>query len=136
MDQGFHLSPNPGITLNFGVRLHEDAVPPGILFAVDRIRFVVEAEISEDVSACGIGGADLGFTVQPAPRLIEICGLGYVGGNELIILAGLRDAIHLNREQYRNAFFFERSRQRNGLGSAPAVSIQDDAGVPLFFGRE
>jgi len=31
MDQGFHLSPNLGIALNVGVKLHKDTVVPGIL---------------------------------------------------------------------------------------------------------
>jgi hypothetical protein len=62
-DQGFHLIPNPGITLNFDVRPHEDTVVPWVLPAVDRIRFVIEAEISDDVGALRIGSADLGFAV-------------------------------------------------------------------------
>src|SRR5579864_2421969 len=106
MDQGLHLSPNLGITLNLGMSLHEDTVIPGVLPAVDRIPFVVEAEISDDVRACGIGGVDLGLAVQKAIQLIEICGLGYIGGNDLIILAGLGDAVDLNGEQHRNTFSF------------------------------
>jgi len=114
MDQGFHLSPNLGITLNFSVRLHEDTVVPGILLALDRIHFVVEAEISDDVRACRVGSADAGLTVQKAIQLIEICGLGYVGGDDSIIFARLGDAIYLNGEQHRKAFFSQFSRQRNG----------------------
>ncbi len=94
-----------------------------ILLAVDRIGFVVEAEISDDVRARRIGSTDLGFAVQKTIQLIKICGLGYVGGNDLIILAGLGDAVHLNGEQHRNAFAIQLSRQRNGLGSTPAVSV-------------
>jgi len=110
MDQGFHLSPNLGITLNLGVSLHEDTVVPGVLPAFDRIPFVLEAKISDDVRACGIGSADLGFAVQKAIQLIEICGFSYIGGNDLIILAGLGDTVHLNGEQHRNTFSFEFSR--------------------------
>ena len=65
-DQGFHLSPNLGITLNFSVRLHEDTVVPGILLAVDRMCFVLEVEISDDVRACRISGADLGLLIAAA----------------------------------------------------------------------
>ena len=134
MDQGFHLSPDFGITLNFDVRLHEETVVPGVLLAIDRSRFIVEAEISDDVRACRIGSADPGLAVHEAIRLIEIYRLRYVCGNDLIILARLGDAIHLNCEQHRNAIPLKFSRQRNGLGSTPAMSVKDDAGILLFFG--
>lgn|SRR5579863_7205926 len=110
MDQKFHLSPNLGITLNLRVSLHKDTVVPGVLPAVDRIPFVVEAEISDDMRAYRIGSADLGFAVQKAVQLIEICGLGHIGGNDLIILAALGNTVHLNGEQYRDAFSLEFSR--------------------------
>ena len=83
----------------------------------------------------GSAALNLGLAVQKAIQLIEICSLGYVSGNDPIILAGLGDTIDLNGEQHRNAFFFQFSRQRNRLRSAPAMSVEDDAGVPLFFGR-
>lgn len=104
MDQGFHLSPNLGIALNVGVKLHKDTVVPGILLAVNRSPFVVEAEISEDARACRIGSADLGFAVQKTIQLIEVCRLSYISGNDLIIFTGLADTVHLNGEQDRNAF--------------------------------
>lgn len=135
MDQGFHLRPNFGIALDLGVSLHEKTVVPGVLLAVERIPFVIGAEISDDMRARRIGSADLGFAVQKAVQLIEICGLGYVRGNDLIILAGLGDTVHLNGEQNRNTLSSQFSRQRNGFRSAPAVSVQDDAGALLFFGR-
>jgi hypothetical protein len=72
--------------------------------------FVVEAKISDDARAGWIGSADLASAVQKAIRLIEICGLGYVGGNHPIILAGLGDTVHLNGEQHGNAFSFQFSR--------------------------
>lgn len=98
MDQGFHLSPNPGIALNFDVRSHENTVVPRVLLAGDWIRFVVETEISDDVRACRIGSADLGLAMEEAIQLIEICRLGYVGGNDLIVLAELGDTVHLDGE--------------------------------------
>src|SRR5580692_6545002 len=117
------------------MRFHEDTVVPWIFLAVDRIRFVVKAEISDDVRAGGISRADLGFAVQKTIQLIEICSLGYIGGNDRIILAGLTDTVHLNGEQYRNAFSFQFSRQCNYFRSSPAMSVEDDAGVLLFLGR-
>ena len=123
MDQGLYLSPNFGITLNFDVRLHEETVVPGVLLASDRSRFIVEAEISDDVRACRIGRADPGLAVHKAIRLIEICRLGYVGGNDPIVLAALGNTVHLNGEQHRNAFSSQFSRQRNGRRSAPAMSV-------------
>src|SRR5208282_2435085 len=103
--------------------LHEETVVPGILLTINRIRFVVEAEISNDVRACRIGSADLGLAVQKATQLIEICGLGYVGGNDLIVLAAFGDTVHLNGEQHGNALSFQLSRQRDGFRSTPAVSV-------------
>lgn len=110
MDQGFYLSPNLWITLNFGVRLHEETVIPRVVFAVDGIRFVVKAEISDDVRVCRIGSADPRLAVHKAVRLIEIGGLSHVGGNDLIILPALGDTVHLNREQHRNTFSSQFSR--------------------------
>ena len=112
MDQRFHLSPNSGIAFNFGVSLHEDAVVPWVVPALDRVG-IVEPEISDDAGACWIGGANLGPAVDKTVRLIEIYRLGYVGGNDRIIFTELGDAIHLDGEQHRNAFFFQFSRQRN-----------------------
>ena len=123
MDQGFHLRPNLGIALDLGMRLHEDAVISWIPFAVDRIRFVVEAKISDDVRACRIGSADLGLAMEKPLPLIEVYGLGYVGGNDLIILARLGDTVHLNGEQHGNAFSFQFPCQCNGFRSAPAMSV-------------
>src|ERR1019366_917840 len=136
MDQGLHLIPNLGIALNFGVRLDKETVVPWVLLAGDRIRFVVRAEIPEDSRARRIGSADLRFAVQKAIQLIEICRLGYIGGNDLVVLAALSDTIHLNGKQYRKAVSFQFPRQRDDFGGAPAVSVEDNAGIPLLFGRE
>src|SRR5260370_13074400 len=123
MDEGFYLSRNFGIRVNFDVRLHEETVVPGILLAIDRSRFIVEAELADNVSACRIGGANRGLAVHKAIRLIEICGLGYVGGNHPIVVAALGNTVHLNGKQHRNSFSSQFSRQRNGRRSAPAMSV-------------
>ena len=59
LDQRLHLLPNLRITFNFNVSPHKNAVVPRILFALDRIGFVIEAEISDDLGVGRIGGADL-----------------------------------------------------------------------------
>src|SRR5260370_27526898 len=117
MDQGFYLSPNFGITLNFDVRLHEETVVPGVLLAIDRSRFIVEAEIPDNVRARRIGGANPGLAVHKAIRVIEICGLGYVGGNHPIVLAALCNTVPLYGKPHPNSFSSQVFRPRNGRRS-------------------
>jgi hypothetical protein len=117
------------------VKLHEDTVVPRVLLALDGIGFVVEAKIAEDLGTVGIGGYDLRFAVHEAIRLIKIRGRRYIGGNDLIVLERLGDAIDLNGEQHRNAVSSQFARQRDRFGSSPAVSVEDDAGILLFLGR-
>ena len=54
------------------MRLHEEAVPPGISAAGEGLGFVVGAEIAEDTGAGGIGGANFGLTVEHAVELVKI----------------------------------------------------------------
>src|SRR5260370_13069332 len=123
MDEGFYLSRNFGIRVNFDVRLHEETVVPGILLAIDRSRFIVEAEIPDNVRACRIGGANPGLAVHKAIRLIEICGLGYVGGNHPIVLAPLGNTVHLNAKQHRKSFSSHFTRPPNGRRSSTPMPL-------------
>ena len=116
--------------------LYQHAVEPGISLAGDRIRLVVESKISHDFGLRRIGGANLPAGRARSIRLVEIYRLSDVGGNHSIVLADLGYAIHLNGEQDGDAFFFQFSRQRDRLRSAPAVAEYDDARAAFFFGGE
>jgi len=131
-DEGFDLGPHFRVAFDLRVSFDEVAVPPGISLAGERTAFVVEAIISEDGSARGIGGANFGAAVERAVRLIKIGGLGDIGGDERVILAALSDAIHLDGEEDGNAVFFEQAGEVHGFRSAPAMPIDDDAGVSLL----
>src|SRR5580704_14575178 len=74
--------------------------------------------------------------MQQSTPLIEVHGFGDVRRNGLIILAQLRDAVHLNSEQHRNSFSSESSRQSDGFRSTPTVPVDGDAGVELFPSRQ
>lgn len=118
------------------VGLHEEAVPPRVGAASEGLGFVVGAKISEDASAGGIGGANLNLAMKHTVELIEIHGLGDIGGDEGVIFAHFRDAIDLDSQYHGDAVFFELAGEFDGFRSAPAVAKNNDAGVLFFFGRE
>ena len=68
-------------------------------------------------------------------RLIEIDGLGHVGWNDCVVLANLRNAIHLDGKEHGDTVFFQFFGQRDGFRAAPAHSVNDDAGAVLLFER-
>jgi len=129
------LVPDSGIAFDLDVRLHENAVPPGILAATERLRLVVGSEVAKDASALGIGGANLGLAVEHAIELIKIDGLGDVGRDHRVIFADFGDAIDLDSEDHRYAVLFELTGEFDGFRGAPTVSKNNDAGVLLFLGR-
>jgi hypothetical protein len=94
------LIPYAGIIFDLNVSFFEEASKPGILGAIDRRRFVIEAEISENLRAGRVSGANLRVTVKNSVGLVEIDGLGDVRGNNFVVFAALGDAIHLDREEY------------------------------------
>ena len=128
------MFPHIWITFNLSVGLHEDAVVPGILVAVIRARFVVESKIPDDFRACWIGGANLGLAVEKSIWLVEIRGLGYVRRDDRIILVNLRDTIHLNGEQHRDAILLQFTCQGDGFRAAPAMPVNDDAAILFLVG--
>ena len=128
-DQVFHLSPNPWIALNLGVRFHEDTVEPGIFGAVEGTRLIVELEIANDPRVVWIGGAYIAATMEKPFRLIEINGLGHIGGNDGVILVHFGHTIQLDSEKDGHTVSSQSSRKRDGFRSAPAMSVEDDAGL-------
>src|SRR5271156_3544466 len=73
--QRFDLLPDTRIAFDFYVGLHEDAIPPGVGIATDGLRGIILAEISQDLCARGVGGANRGPSVEQTVALIEIDGL-------------------------------------------------------------
>jgi len=72
------VPPHACIIFNLGVGLHEDAVIPGIVFAVVITRFVVGPKITDDPRAGWIGSADRRPAAEKPIRLIEIRSLGHI----------------------------------------------------------
>ena len=122
------------VAFNFDMRILEGNGVPGIPNAVDRIRIVIEPVIPDDLRAFGIGGANCGAATDEPTRLIKIGGLGDIGRNQRIIFTEFGDAIHLDGQKDRYAGMLKLSRQIYGFGSAPAMSIDDDARALLLFG--
>src|ERR1700737_2077283 len=87
IDQGFHLAPNFWIAFDFGVGSDQDPVAPGISVAANRICFIVESVIANDLGPCRIGSANPGPPVHNSVRLVEIDGLLHIGGNYSLILS-------------------------------------------------
>jgi len=118
------------------VRFFEGAGEPGVAVALDGIRGIVEADVSEDFGAGWIGGANFGAAVEVAIRLVKVSGLLDVGGNEGIVFTDFGDAVHLNGEEDWNAVGLQLAGESDRFGAAPTVAVDDDAGVLFFVGRE
>src|SRR5580692_7086504 len=85
-NQRFHLLPDFGIALDFDMRLHHQSIPPGIGGLARNWFFTVNgAEISDDVRARGVGGANFAASVQPTVGLVVIRGLRDVWRNQRIV---------------------------------------------------
>jgi hypothetical protein len=69
-------------------------------------------------------------------RLVEVDSLGYVCRDQCVILVNLGDAVHLDGELYWDAISFQVSGKSNGFRPAPAMTVNDDAGILLFLVRE
>ena len=133
IDQRLYLIPYFRITLNFRVRFHQHPIEPGIAFAADRVRFIVVSKVSHNLRTGRIGSANCTLAMHDSIRLVEIYRLPYIGGNKVIVLPDLGDAVDLNGEENRDAILLEFPRQRDCLRSTPAVSEDDNAGVLFFF---
>ena len=103
---------------------------------MDRLQFVVKSKVPEDSGAGFIHGANHGPAVESAIRLVEIGRGQNVGGDQFVILADLGNAIHLDSKENRDALFFQLSRKCHRFRCTPAHSVDNDAGVLLFFARE
>src|SRR5215472_8820999 len=97
------------------MRFHEDAVEPRIERATDGKNFIVKAEIPDNLSARRIGWADFGAPAEKAIGLIKISSLRDVCGNHPIVLAGFRNAVHLNGEKHGDSIFLEFAGEGHSL---------------------
>jgi len=134
-DQAFDAGPEDGIALDGDVGFDEDALEPGVgaAFFWRVAIFVGITKISQNLSACGIGGVNFFASVEHAVWLVEIDGAGDVVGDYRVILAVLFDAIDLNGQEDRNAVFAKLIGERHYGGGAPTVSVQDDSGAAFFL---
>src|SRR5580692_2143142 len=125
-NERFDLAPDSRITLDLDVRFHKNAVPPGILAAAERLRFVLRAEIAKDAGARGISSANLRLAVEHAIELIKIDGLRNIGGDDGVIFASLGHTIHLDRKNHGDAVFLEQACKFDGFRSTPTVPKNND----------
>lgn len=75
------MIPNAGIAFDSDVSLFKG------VGTLDRFHFVIEAEISENLRAGRVVGANFRATMKDSIGLIENDGLGDVGGNNFVVLA-------------------------------------------------
>src|SRR5438270_14009084 len=103
---------------------------PGIRRAGLWLFFVVKAEVAQNLGPQSISWNDFRQTMKHSTRLKKVNRAGHIGRNNAIILPGLGDAVHLNREQDGNALFLQLAGKRHDRRCAPTVAIEDDAGLP------
>ena len=128
-DKGFDLAPDCGVVLDFDVAFGEGTGDPGVAGGGDVVVFVAEVDVTEDFGGGGVGGVDGWAPVQEAFGLVEVDGLGYVGGNEAVVGLALIDAVDLGDEEDGDAVELELAGYGYGFGCSPGVTVEDDAGV-------
>ena len=62
-------------------------------------------------------------------RLIEVDRRGDIVGNDLVVLPGLGDAVHLHRQEHRDSRAIQFARQQYHGGSSPTVAEENDVGL-------
>ena len=128
-DQGFDPVPDCGVAFDLDVAFGKGAGDPGVAGGGDVVVFVGEMDIAEDFRGGGVGGVDGGAAVEEAFGLVEVDGLGYVGGDEAVVGLALVDAVDLGDEEDGDAVELESAGYGYGLGCSPGVAVEDDAGV-------
>ncbi len=105
-NQRFDLIPDLRIAFDLSVSLHEDPRVPREIRAIVGACRIAEPVIAENLRAAGVGCANFSLAVKKPIQLIEICGLGDLCGDDLVVPSQCPAAIHLNGEQHGNAIFF------------------------------
>ena len=128
-DKGFDLVPDCGVVFDLDVAFGEGAGDPGVAGGGDVVVFVGEMDVTQDFGGGGVGGVDSGTAVEEAFGLVEVDGLGDVGGDEAVVGLALVDAVDLGDEEDGDAVELELAGYGYGLGCSPGVAVEDDAGV-------
>ena len=116
------------------MRLHEGAGVPGVLVAGDLVGGIVELVVAEDLGGGGVGGVDGAGSVEETVELIEVDGLGYVGGDAVVAGVDLWDAVDEDGEEDGDSLGLKLAGEGDGLGGSPTVAVEDDLGLLLFGG--
>ena len=95
--------PDPWVILNLVMWLVKCSSVPGIVIAINWAALISHVEVSDDLCLSRVGCEYLCASMKRAARLVKINRLCHVCGDHRIIAARFRNAIHLNREQNRNA---------------------------------
>lgn len=111
----------------------EDAVPPASLGTSDRLFLIVHPVISQYVSASGIGGDNPAATVDDPLGLIEIDRFRDVIGNDGIVLAEFRDAIHLNGKKNGNLLPAKVAGEGEYRRCSPTLAEENNVGGDFFL---
>ena len=106
----------------------EGAGEPGVAGGGDFVVFVGEVDVVDDLGGGGVGGGDGGAAVEQAFGLVEVDGLGYVGGDDGVVLGALGDAVDLDEEQDGDVVALEAAGFVDGFGGSPGVAVEDYAG--------
>ena len=125
-----------GVVLDLVVRLVEDSGKPSIIVEVDLIGCVLHVKVSQDCGSCRVRWNDERFPGREALSLIEIYGLRYIVRNLAIVLSELFHAIDLDRQGHRDSAVLQLSCERQRLGSAPTMSIENDLYGVFLSGRQ
>ncbi len=72
-------------------------------------------KVSQNSSSQGVRGDYLSPAMEKSIQLIKVNGLGDVRGDQFVILSKLRDAVHLDSQQYRDSVFLEGPRHVDGF---------------------
>ena len=101
-----------------------------------RIRSIVKPEALYELGARRIGGPNLAPAMKESIGLVEIDGVSNIDGDYRIVLPRLCNTVHLDRQQNRDPVRLQLPRQGDRFRPAPAMSINDDAGILLFLDRK
>src|ERR1017187_8358537 len=77
---------------------------PGIAVAIDRVALIGHMEISDNRCTSRFDCEYSGSSVKWSSRLVKIDCTCHIWRNSRIVATGLRNAIHLNCEENRNAY--------------------------------
>lgn len=95
---------------------------------------IIDQIISKDFCFRWVCSLDAAAPVNQAMRLIEVDGLGYVVGNDRIVLPDFGDAIDLHGEQNGYTRLTKVASKRDGGGCSPTLTEQNDVGARFFVG--